>query len=291
MIYICIPVHNNVSFTLSCLGSLETQTHREHQTILCDDGSTDGTWKRVNEEYPKTWLIKGNGSLWWTGGTNACVKRALEVAQKGDFVFTLNNDTELLPTTLGRLCETSGQNSRSIVGAVNVFYKEPNLIEPSAYRIKGGLFFPRIHNRINEWAEELNTDSGVTEVDSLSGKGALIPIELFQELGLYNAERLPHYHADTELVFRAKRNGYRVYLDYKAKVLSHQEHSGLGTVTSNPSFKGFVKSFSSQKSANHYQSLKNYCELLYGKSYKSYLAIYLAKIVLGFVKRYLVVRS
>jgi GT2 family glycosyltransferase len=290
MIYTCIPVHNRVDKTLSCIESIKKQTYKYVRIVICDDGSTDNTGGIIRERFPDVVVLPGDGNLWWTGGTNRCVEYALEHTAKEDFIFTLNNDTELLPDALQRLVETAANHPRSIVGGVNVFFAEPGRIEPSAYRIRGGMFFGRMHKRINEWGDKLQNDLEVVEVDSLSGKGVLIPASAFREVGLYNAGKLPHYHADTELVFRANRKGYKVYLDYKAKVLSHQELSGLGTVTSKPSISGFLKSFSSLKSANHYQSLRNYCELLYGKSYRSYLAVHLSKIVLGFFRRYLFVR-
>lgn len=290
MIYTCIPVHNRVDKTVSCVESIKRQTYKDVCIVICDDGSTDRTGGIMGERFPDVIVLQGDGNLWWTGGTNRCVEYALEYAGNEDFVFTLNNDTELLPDTLHRLMETAERHPRSIVGAVNVFFAEPDRIEPSAYKVKGGMFFGRMHNRINEWGEKLRDDLEVMEVDSLSGKGVLIPVSVFREVGLYNAGKLPHYHADTELVFRAKNKGCKVYLDYKAKVLSYQELSGLGTVTSKPSMSGFLRSFSSLKSANHYRSLRNYCELLYGNSYRSYLAVYLSKIVLGFIRRYLLVR-
>lgn len=290
VIHICIPVHNRVDKTVSCIESIKRQTYKNVRIVICDDGSMDDTSKIINHQFPDVVLLKGDGNLWWTGGTNRCVEYALEHAADGDFIFTLNNDTELLPDTLQRLMETAARHPRSIIGAVNVFFAKPDRIEPSAYKVKGGMFFGRMHNRINEWGEKVQDDLEVVEVDSLSGKGVLLPVSVFREVGLYNAEKLPHYHADTELVFRAKRKGYKVYLAYKAKVLSHQELSGLGTVTSKPSIAGFLRSFSSLKSANHYESLRNYCELLYGNLYRSYLALYIAKISLGFVRRFVFTR-
>jgi len=286
MINICIPVHNRVDKTISCIESIKKQAYKNVCVVICNDGSTDNTQGIITKRFPDVVVLSGDGNLWWTGGTNLTVSYSLSHAGNNDFIFTLNNDTELLPDTLQRLAQTAEKYPHAIIGALNVFFSEPERIEPSAYKVKGGIFFRRMHHRINEWGEKLQDDLDVVEVDSLSGKGVLFPVSVFRDVGLYNAGKLPHYHADTELVFRAQRKGYRVYLDYKAKVLSHQELSGLGTVTSKPTVRGFVRSFSSLKSANHYKSLKNYCKLLYGKSYRRYLLLHLAKIILGFVRRF-----
>ncbi len=57
------------------------------------------------KRFPEIILIKGKGNLWWTGGMNLCVKEALKTAKENDFIFTLNNDTELFPDTIENLVD------------------------------------------------------------------------------------------------------------------------------------------------------------------------------------------
>lgn len=286
MTYICIPVHNRIEVTASCLQSIERQDLKDICVVVCDDGSTDGTSEYLAKHHADVSVLQGNGNLWWAGATNECVKYALGKARSGDFVFTLNNDTELLPDTLVQLVRDTHSHPRSIIGGVNVFIDDPTRIEPSAYRRTNRPPLYHLHKSVNNWGDPLREELGLQEVDSLSAKGVLIPIEAFKDAGLYNAKDLPQYHSDTEFVFRAKRHGFNVYIDYRAKILSHQHFSGLGTVTSEPVISEFIQSFSSIRSANHYGSLRNYCMLLYGRSYRLYLAANLLKIILGFCRRY-----
>jgi len=60
---------------------------------LTDDGSTDGTWDAVSSQFPQVNLLKGNGSLFWTGGMRNSWKKALEL--RYDCYFLLNDDTFL----------------------------------------------------------------------------------------------------------------------------------------------------------------------------------------------------
>jgi GT2 family glycosyltransferase len=216
-----------------------------------------------------------------------CVEYALEHAGEQDFVFTLNNDTELENDTLQKLVEFAGDRPNSIIGAVNVFYSEPFKIEPSAFKKAGSGFFKKMPHRVNEWAEDLALQPDFMKVDALSGKGVLIPVIVFKKIGLYNFKKLPHYHADTEFTLRAARAGINVFILYTAKVLSHQNLSGTGTQTSVPNISEFIKSFKSLKSANHYTTLKNLCFEVYGLMAPIYLIVYLTKPILGFAKRLL----
>jgi len=287
MIYICIPVFNRVEYSLKCIESIKKQNYKDFQIIVCDDASTDGTRNIIEGKFPDVKIISGNGNLWWSGGTNKCVEEALKTAIEDDYLFTLNNDTELLADTLQTLIQFTKNHNNTIVGAVNVFYSEPMKIEPSAFIQKPGkIFFNKLHYRVNEFGENINNKKGMLEVSTLSGKGVLIPVEVFKKIGLYNQEKLPHYHADTEFILRAKKNGFKVYLSYDAIILSHQELSGFGTVTSKPSMQKFIKSLFSLKSANHLPSLYRYTKIIYGKSYLFYLLVYFVRINGGFLRRY-----
>ena len=285
-IYICIPVHNRIEYTLKCLQSIEGQEYKNCKVVVCDDGSTDNTKEIIKTRYPFITILEGNGHLWWAGAINVCVNYVLKNAKNDDYIFTLNNDTELLPNTITNLVKRSKRYPGSIIGAVNLFFSSPQKIEPSAFCKCGRGIFQNFYNRLDEWGAELENRNEIVKADSLSGKGVLFPIKVFQTCGLYNSQLLPHYHADTEFIIRAKRNMFRVYLDYNSRLLSHQELSGIGTRTSKPRFKSFLSSFSNIKSTHHYQSLKNKNKLIYGHKYRTYLILNVLLIVLGFIKRY-----
>ncbi len=286
IIYISIPVFNRIKYTIKCIESIKKQSYRNYKILICDDGSTDRTSQIIREKYPEIILLQGDGNLWWAGGTNKCVKKILEIANNNDLIFTLNNDTELLPDTLKNLYSISKKKPKSIIGAVNVFFEETVKIEPSAFIRKNKFIFRKLYKRVNEWGEKLSDTSKIIEVDALSGKGVLIPVEIYKKIGIYNSEKLPHYHADTEFTLRAKKNGYKIYLSYKAKILSHQNLTGTGTIATNTNIKEFIQSFKNIKSAIHFKSLLNYWKIIYGWKYIFYINLHLIFIIGGFFKRY-----
>jgi GT2 family glycosyltransferase len=286
-IHVCIPVHNRKAYTRACLESVRRQTYRRWRVVVCDDGSTDGSAALIRRSFPEVDLVKGDGSLWWAGAMNAAVGRVLETAGNGDYVYSLNNDTELFPDTLANLAVSARRFPAAIIGTVNLFFDDPGRIEPSAFIETRRWPLAGTVRRLNGWGEPLNGRTAVVEADSLNGKGALIPVSAFRTVGLYRSDLLPQYHADTEFTVRARRAGFGVRLDYGSRLKSHRHASGIGSATSEPAFREFAASFASIRSPHHYASLKNRCRLVYGERYAFHLAFHLAVICLGFSKRWL----
>jgi len=282
-VYICIPVFNRVALTVECLKSIYNQQYRNFVIILCDDGSTDKTANIISSQFPLVNLLTGSGHLWWTGGMNCCIRLALKYARDEDFIYSLNNDTVLLTDTIEKLIAAAHNNPKTIIGTLNLFHDNPNCIENSGFIRKKGF---TLYKRLNKWGEPLNNRSGLVPVHALSGKGMLIPAEAFRKTGLFNEEKLKHYHADFEFTVRCLRSGYKIFSSYDARLLSHQCDSGIGMVTSKPGFSDFVKSFTSLKSTHHITSVKNFHKLVYGKKYYPYYLLEMSGIIFGFLRRY-----
>jgi GT2 family glycosyltransferase len=272
-IFICIPIFNRISLTIQCLASIERSSYKNVQVIICDDGSTDNSSEVIKKKFPEVIIVYGDGNLFWTGATAMAVDKALELGDKSDLVFTLNNDTELLFDTLQLLVEYHLNNPISIIGALNVFYDNPNKIEPSAFVKKGGFFLPEFQLEVHKYGELINNKKEIIEVDSLSGKGVLIPIGVFEKTGNYNFEMIPHYFGDTEFTIRAQRNGYKIYLHTIPRVLSHVEETGVGTIKNKTTFRKYIKSFKDVRSENYLPSIKNRAKLVYTNNWRLYFAI------------------
>lgn len=81
------------------LPSLAAQEHRDFETIVVDDGSTDDSVEYLREHWPNVRVVP-------TGPANVGVARALNIAVEtagGELVGLLNNDIELDPRWLGEM--------------------------------------------------------------------------------------------------------------------------------------------------------------------------------------------
>lgn len=65
---------------------------------IVDDGSTDGTWEMLSQEFPDISRIRGDGNLWWAGATNKGIKHCLS---KGcEYILLLNTDVQVKVDTI-----------------------------------------------------------------------------------------------------------------------------------------------------------------------------------------------
>src|SRR6266566_1076605 len=76
-IYVVVPVFNRKSLTERFLCCMRSQSFRNFETIVVDDGSTDSTAELVSERFPEVHLLRGDGSLWWTGAINLGIRYAM----------------------------------------------------------------------------------------------------------------------------------------------------------------------------------------------------------------------
>ena len=85
---IITPVHNRRDITLQCLKSLAriNSNALDIHIIIVDDGSTDGTSEAISANYPQVEIIKGDGNLWFTAGTNRGIEAALK--HNPDYILT-----------------------------------------------------------------------------------------------------------------------------------------------------------------------------------------------------------
>ncbi len=219
LIYIVIPVHNRKEFTRNCLYSLQRQTIFFHRVIVVDDGSTDGTSEMLVKEFPDVIILSGNGNLFWTAAINLGIRHALELG--AEYVLTLNNDTVASENFMEQMLFWANLTSNGLLGALDVDMK-------TRRPYYGGELvdwkWSTSRYLLNELKKEYH--KGLHEVPLYPGRGLLIPRIVFDTIGLFEEKKLPHYFADYDFTQMARRNGFKVYCNYDAKLYTYPEEGG-----------------------------------------------------------------
>ncbi len=242
---IIIPVYNKFIYTFNCLKSLQKQLSNSisYEIIVVDDNSNDETQEYLS--YSSTInCVLNEQNLGFIRSCNRGAARA-----KGEFLYFLNNDTQVLPGCLENLVEAIAQDNQ--VGAVGskLIYADGRLQEAGGiiWRDANGWNYGRLQSPKEPEYNYLR------QVDYCSAASLLVKKELFQKLGGFSEEFLPAYYEDTDLCFAIRQLGYKVLYQPKSQLI-HYEGISSGT-----SLESGVKSY---QKVNRYKFLLKWQEQL-----------------------------
>jgi GT2 family glycosyltransferase len=204
----------------TCLAGVAAQTGVASETILVDNGSTDGTGDFVRERFPWVRLVELPGNLGFAGGNNAGVRHA-----RGRYVALLNNDTSADPGWLRALLGGVDEGSGYVLTTSRIVYMhDPEMIDSAGDGLlRWGGAFKRHHGASTSAA------TVTEEVFGVCGAACLMPKVVFDELGGFDEDFFAS-HEDVDLSYRARLRGYRCRYVADA-VVRHVGSATLGTVS------------------------------------------------------------
>lgn len=219
---IIIPVYNQFHYTYNCIKSIIAHTENvTYEVILADDCSTDVT-KDIDQVVENIVIARTPENMRFLRNCNNAAKQA-----RGEYIFFLNNDTQVQENWLGTLVDLMGSDEK--IGMCGSMLLYPN----GALQEAGGIVwkdasawnFGHLHGPMEP---EFNY---VKEVDYISGAAILIRKNLWKEIGGFDDRFAPAYYEDTDLAFEVRKHGYKVVYQPLSKVV-HFEGISNGTDTS-----------------------------------------------------------
>ena len=227
-----IPNWNLKEELAECLDSLAVSTYRQHQVVVVDNGSTDGSQAFVKERYPLVHLISLDENLGYAAALNEGIQHAQRLG--AGYVFALNNDTVVQPDVLSRLVSvlSSDKTIGILAPKVLIFGSQPPLMLSLGERRYRWLPVPlRIGSK---WKDRPGL-TGLMEFDYVTGCAMLIPDWVFSKVGLFDPTYFMYYE-DADFCRRVREKGYRVIRDgsvvvYHKHALSSRKNKACSTRT------------------------------------------------------------
>ena len=198
--------HNRVTETLDCLNMLFNCTLpdciNKLDVFLVDDGSTDKTTEKIQEQFPNITIIQGNGNLFWNQG----MRKSWITASKEeyDFYLLLNDDIQLF--------------KNSILSLFNA-YKEAIKLNSKGVLITGAF---KNNDTTNEFSyggrnknnENVIPNGNIQPCVYVNGNALLVSKEIYHVLGVLAIE-YTHAMGDFDYGLRAIKNGFKNYTTKK----------------------------------------------------------------------------
>ncbi|MBS0197412.1 MAG: glycosyltransferase family 2 protein [Planctomycetes bacterium] len=215
-----------------CLRSAQRAMQSvDGEIIVVDNASTDATPKVVEEEFPGVRLIRNPVNLYYTRAVNQGMRAA-----KGEFVYLLNDDTELEPANITELLQFMQEHPKC--GVVGPMLRSPQHEYqvsaqqfPTPIREILGVFGIAHWLRNRSWSEPIQKRYSrhplpTRRVDWVCGGAIFLRRRLMEELG-HHDEHYLFYCDDPDIGMRSASAGYEVWYLDRTYVLHHH---GLSTV-------------------------------------------------------------
>lgn len=209
---IIIPVYNQYSFTMKCLRSIKENTKLEnYEIILTDDCSTDET-RNIENCVENVTVFHNSQNKGFLKNCNYAVERA-----KGEYIYLLNNDTQLLPLAIDKLVEILDSDETIGAAGSKLIYPDGKL-QVAGSNISKNACIISIGHLENPLDEKYNE---IKEVDYCCGASLMIRKELWQMLGGFDEYFAPAYFEETDLCMRIKKQGYKVIYQPLSEVVHY----------------------------------------------------------------------
>lgn len=219
--------YNQPEVTAELLESLSLLDYKNFEVIVVDNASTRSSASLKNK-YPFITHISSPENTGFAGGNNTALPYA-----KGEYVFFLNNNTEVTPTLLHELVAHMRLHANCAIACPKIKYH----YQPDTIQYAGTIGLHPLTSRCYDIGYK-EVDNGQyndpRRTDQPNGVAMLIPKGLINKIGPMS-ELFFLYYEELDWAARFKKAGYQVHY-VGAATIYHKESISTGK---NSAFKTF----------------------------------------------------
>lgn len=220
---VIIVSFNTKDFLEECLKSLITNYYSlitDHEIIVVDNGSSDGSPEMVKSQFPKVKLVENRENV----GFARAASQGFSYVQ-GKYILLLNPDTEVKEGALEKLVAFFKNEPKA--GVIGARLLDPDgTVQASVYHL------PTIGGAIREYwlgqkgAYEKYAPKGEkpVEVEAVTGAAMLFSQKTIEKIGFLDKGYFMYFE-DLDYCRRARRAGLKVYYLPEAEIIHHHGKS------------------------------------------------------------------
>lgn len=221
LISIIILNYNQTDITCEFLESTRNLTYPNFETIVIDNASKISPKTQIEAgNYPNIKLLENELNLGFTGGNNLGIRLA-----KGEYIFVVNNDTEVTPNLLDILIEPFRNDpSIGVVSPKIRYFEQPDTIQYAGYNAMN-LYTGRAR-AVGSQQKDIGQHDQSGYTNFAHGAAMLVKRSVLEEVGLF-PDFFFIYYEELDLSTRILDAGYKIY--YQAQgLIFHKESITMG---------------------------------------------------------------
>jgi glycosyltransferase involved in cell wall biosynthesis len=216
LVTVIIPTYNRRTWIGECLQSVKAQTYEHIETLVIDDGSTDGTveWLRSEPQYQFAQVhVQAKN-----GGASVARNDGIRLA-RGEFIVFIDSDDALAPRHIETAVRVFQEHEN-----VGLFCCDSTMIGPDSKVLEGGRTWHELQSEQKHYPVKtgLRTLADIFQFSNCF-PGFTLPREVFNRVGDFDQSLFPM--DDYDLSLRVAGAGYRVFYCHEPLCL-RREHLG-----------------------------------------------------------------
>jgi len=213
--------YNQTDITCEFLESTKMLSYPNYEILVVDNNSDISPKEQIDiGDYPNTRLIASDTNLGFTGGNNLGMREA-----QGDFVFIVNNDTEVTENLLEELLAPfSTDDSVGVVSPKIKFYSHPDIIQYAGFKPINP--FTGRTGAVGNGEEDKGQHDELAETYGAHGAAMMVKRKVIEEVGKF-ADNFFIYYEEWDWSTRIRKAGYKIYYQPKAEIY-HKESITMG---------------------------------------------------------------
>ena len=212
--------YNNPEVTLQLLASLEKLNLNQWvEVIVVDNGSKINGEATITSAYPWVKFIRSEKNLGFAGGNNLGIQKA-----QGDYLFFINNDTELREDIITPMVDRFQENPSIGMLCPEIRYFD----QPDVIQYTGFTKMNRVTGRNKCLTEVAGGSTGLFETAFPHGAAMMIPKKVVQQVGGM-PENFFLYYEEHDWAEMIRRAGYQIMVLRDVRIF-HKESMSVGKI-------------------------------------------------------------